>query len=105
MLKHPLIAGLALASVALSGCLSTAGIAGGTAASPGIDVAALKEVNRHIELCHRTYAWPFAFVIECPAQVPAPPPAAQALTAADVAAMIDQAVAKAVAALKTTPTR
>jgi hypothetical protein len=98
MLKTTLLAGCALACVALSGCMSPASITGAASPQVGIDPAVLREANRHLELCHRTYtfAWPPTGMIDCPAQA-AP---AQALpTAAEIQAMIDSAVAKAVAAV------
>lgn len=94
-MKLTLLAGCALACVALSGCVSPGAVTG---AGPvqGVNVQVLAEVNRHLELCHRTYSWPFAVMIDCPAQTPV---AAKALTAADVAALIDSAVAKLAAAI------
>lgn len=91
-MKITLLAGCALASVLLSGCLSPSAITGGVATS-SVDLPTLKEVNRHIELCDRTYGWPFSAVIVCKGQAPV----TQTLTAADIAAMVDAAVAKALA--------
>lgn len=52
----------------------------------------LKEVNRHIELCHRTYTigWPFSGLVDCPA-------ANQGALSPEAQAAIGAAVAKAVA--------
>lgn len=101
----PAVCGL----LVLGGCMSPSAIMGGTSApTPATklsvaqdkvdrkaDLAVLQEVNRHVELCHRTIQWPFSFFVDCPAKSPAMP------TAAEISAMIDTAVAKAVAALKT----
>jgi hypothetical protein len=57
----------------------------------------LKEVNRHIETCDRTYAWPFSVMIVCKAQAPV----TRALTAEDISALVSKAVAEALA--KATP--
>lgn len=87
------LAGLALAAVALSGCVSAGLITGATAPGGGADsLPVLKEVNRHIELCERTYGWPFTAVIHCAPQGPA------SLTAEQVAAIVNAAVAKALEA-------
>jgi len=105
-MKTLLTGGCALAlALTLSACVSPSAVTGATAAAPGISVEALKEVNRHIETCDRTYAWPFAVTIICRAQTPgaAPTTTTAGLTAAEVSAMIDAAVAKAVAALKASP--
>jgi hypothetical protein len=101
MLKT-LLMGAACAALALSltACASAGIVSGGAAPTKGAvkaqrdaDLAILKEVNRHIETCDRTYSWPFTAVINCTHQTPA-------LTPEAVAEMIDKAVAKAVAALK-----
>lgn len=95
-----LFAGLASACLlaTTSACVSPGAITGTGMPQPGVDPAVLKEVNRHLELCDRTYtfAWPPSGSMHCPAQVAAP----SALTAADVAALIDKAVAKLAEALK-----
>lgn len=102
-MKFAMIAGLACAAaLTLAGCASPGGPELSAAAAvaktptPADPVAAqarldtLKEANRHIELCHRTYAWPISFIIDCQ-----PAGAAKALTAEDVAKMIAQALAAA----------
>jgi len=106
MFKTLLTGGCALAlAFSLSACVSPSAVTGVTAATPGISVEALKEVNRHIETCDRTYAWPLAVTIICHAQTPgaAPTTTTSGLTAAEISTMIDAAVAKAIAALKAPP--
>jgi hypothetical protein len=99
---RPATLGYLVAAIALSlaGCASVGAVTGDGAPTKGAvkaqrdaDLAILKEVNRHIETCDRTYSWPFTAVINCTHQTPA-------LTPEAVAEMIDKAVAKAVAALK-----
>jgi hypothetical protein len=95
-----LIVWLAAFSVAaaLSGCVSPGIITGAAAPGKGAkaqseaELAALKEVNRHIELCDRTYGWPFTAVITCKAS--------GAPSAETISEMIDKAVAKAIAAIR-----
>jgi hypothetical protein len=88
------------AAAGLSACVSPSLVTGAT--TPGknaskeqsaAQLAVLKEVNRHIELCDRTYGWPFTAVITCSHQPPAEA----------IAEMIDRAVAKALAASKSPP--
>lgn len=95
-MKKLLIGACALAlALNLSACASPGAVTGATSVGTGIDVATLKEVNRHIETCDRTYAWPFSIMIVCKAQPPAAvAPAAAPITAAEVAAMIADALAK-----------
>jgi hypothetical protein len=62
--------------VILAVCVALSGCAGGAELKPSTRAAnleTLKEVNRHIELCERTYAWPFTALVTCkPAMAPAP---------------------------------
>lgn len=95
MFKTTLLAGCALACVALSACVSPGAITGTGMPQAGVDPAVLKEVNRHLELCDRTYtfAWPPSGSMHCAAQT-APPP-----SAAEIQAMIETAVSKAAAGI------
>lgn len=103
MNKTLAIAGCAvLSALALSACVSPSAVTGAPSSTAGLSaadqVAVLKEVNRHLETCDRTYAWPFAVTIHCAPVGTAPATTAtQTLTAADIAALVDAAVARALA--------
>lgn len=67
------------AALSLAACATPGEMRPQTAAKAKLDT--LKEANRHIETCERTYGWPFYFNIHC---VPQP--------AADLDARIAKAV-------------
>jgi hypothetical protein len=80
---------LVAAAIALAGCVTPTGLEKPRASAAGVDsLAVLREANRHIETCHRTYMWPFAFTIDCPPATPAP----QALSAEQIRGMVADAV-------------
>lgn len=95
------IAACAALALSLSACVSpglqdlaaakSAGAASTDPVAAQARLDALKEVNRHVELCHRTYTlgWPFSGIVDCPAKTDGPP----ALTAADVGAIVAKAIA------------
>jgi hypothetical protein len=93
--------------VFLAACASPSSITGAVPSTSGLTPAealpVLQEVNRHIETCDRTYAWPFAVTIVCKAQGQPATTATQPLTAADIQAMITSAVAKALSAAPASP--
>lgn len=104
---------LAAASLCLAGCVGPGAITGAapsTSVAPAAGftaadaLAAQKEANRHLELCHRTYtfAWPPTGQIDCPGVQPA---AAQpaALTPDLVEQLVESAVTKALAAAAAAP--
>lgn len=88
------------AALSLGGCASTELMksltpeqgAALTAEQRAANLATLKEVNRHIEMCTRTYAWPFTMAWSCPGTPAAP----QALTAEQIANIAAQAARAAV---------
>lgn len=90
------VAAAAALALSLSACASVGAVTGPSATKGAIkarsdaELQLLKEANRHLELCDRTYGWPFTAVITCHATAPAP-------TAAEIAAMIEAAVTKALA--------
>lgn len=103
ILRRLFVAGAAVAALAVSGCASTEIMKGLTpeqgaaltVEQRAANLATLKEVNRHIEQCTRTYAWPFTASWSCPGA------AQQGLTAEQIAAIVSEAVAKAFAGLQT----
>lgn len=108
-MKNLHLAACALASVALVACAPMATVGSSPSNTAGLSAAdqlkVLKEVNRHIETCTRTYAWPFAVTIHCDpvskgGVVTPATTVTQTISPADVAAIVDQAVAKALAAQK-----
>lgn len=102
-LKTLITGAMALALAAsLSSCASGLAASDITPGSSGANLDTLKEANRHLELCDRTYtlSWPPSGIIHCPVVQPA---SAAPLSAADIASIVSAAVAKALASLQPTP--
>lgn len=88
------VAASAALALSLSACVSPSLVTGNAKPTRGAikaqsdaELAMLKEVNRHLELCDRTYGWPFTAVITCSHQQAAP-------------TISDEQLAKIVAAVK-----
>lgn len=98
MKRFATCAALAAAALTLCAC-ATPGKLEAAAAAPAVEGATaqerleiLKEVNRHIELCDRTYAWPLAATWVCKSRQDTSELAAQ------IGKMVKDAVAEALKA-------
>lgn len=102
------VATAAVMAMGLSACVSPTAVTGATIPASGLTAAealpVLQEVNRHIETCDRAYAWPFSVMITCKAQGQAATTTTQALSPADLEALVTAAVAKALASAAATST-
>lgn len=101
-------AAAALLAAAVSACVSPSAVTGAVPSTAGLTPAEalpiLQEVNRHIETCDRTYAWPVSVMITCKAQGQAATTTTQTLSPADIEALVTAAVTKALASAEATST-